>query len=224
MKSVVIGCIDRAPNTNIDVFIEKINVYLDKLNQTNKLLYIMGDFNINLLNVDTHEQSGNFVESMFSYNLYPLITKPSTITPSTATLIDNIFCNSIESTFNSGLIIADVSDHFPIFCIRKLGRRTLQKNTNICSRLINDENIVKFKNRLREVTWSSMYENDNIDVNLCYDHFMLKFSLIYNECFPLVKQKSQHKCKFKKPWITSGLLKSIQKKHRLYKNFLKKTM
>ena len=48
----------------------------------------------------------------------------------------------------------------------------------------------------------------------------LYFSTLYNECFPLIKKKVSSKVKLKKPWMTNGLLKSINKKHRLYRNFL----
>ena len=33
-----------------------------------------------------------------------------------ATLIDNIFTNSSRNSFN-GILLSDISDHFPIFCI-----------------------------------------------------------------------------------------------------------
>ncbi|ELU00929.1 hypothetical protein CAPTEDRAFT_189679 [Capitella teleta] len=56
----------------------------------------MGDFNINLLNVDTHQQTQQFIEDMYSNAFFPLITKPTRVDANTATLIDNIFCNEIH--------------------------------------------------------------------------------------------------------------------------------
>ena len=54
---------------------------------------------------------------MYSFGLYPLITKPSRITDITATLIDNIFMNELQFQVNSGLLITDISDHVPVFAI-----------------------------------------------------------------------------------------------------------
>ena len=94
-------------------FLSKLNNTLDILNKSNIELYLMGDFNINLLNTNSHEKTNDFVDLMFSQNLYPLITKPTRISSTTATIIDNIFCNCIDNTINSGVIITDISDHLP---------------------------------------------------------------------------------------------------------------
>jgi hypothetical protein len=50
----------------------------------------MGDFNINFMNYQCHNKTGEFVDSIFSNMLYPRITRPTRITAHTATLIDNI--------------------------------------------------------------------------------------------------------------------------------------
>ena len=66
------------------------------LQKENKLVYLMGDYNVNLLNVDKHIPSSDFLETLYSYSYLPLINKPTRINKNTATLIDNIFCNGIE--------------------------------------------------------------------------------------------------------------------------------
>ena len=53
--------------------------------------------NINLLNYETHVSTENFVNSMSSYFFHPQIIQPTRITDHTATLIDNIFINSIDN-------------------------------------------------------------------------------------------------------------------------------
>ena len=57
---------------------------------------------------------------MTSNSLYPLISKPTRITNSSATLIDNIFTNNLEYNMVSGIFYADLSDHLPVFQITKL--------------------------------------------------------------------------------------------------------
>lgn len=54
---------------------------------------------------------------MYSNSLFPVIIKPSRITTDTATLIDNIFTNKIDSKIVGGLLINDISDHLPVFAI-----------------------------------------------------------------------------------------------------------
>lgn len=220
-RCIIIGCIYRVPGSNIDTFLDKLNNILEKINNRNSDIFIMGDFNLNLLNIDSHDKTNEFLESMYSSSLYPLISKPSRITPNSATLIDNIFCNCLDSTFNTGLLIADVSDHLPVFCVKKNCKlRSLYDNPYVSKRLINDKLILKFKSKLQDTDWTILYRID--DINTCYNKFLKIYCSIYNECFPLVKPKQKPKHIRKKPWITKALLHSINKKQRLWKNYLKK--
>ena len=45
------------------------------------------------------------------------------------------------------------------------------------------------------------------------------YTKIYNDCFPLKKATRKQK-RFKKPWLTKALLKSIKTKNKLYKKYL----
>ena len=52
--NMICGVIYRHPNGNLDSFMTSINNYLDKVNNENKYCLVVGDFNINLLNTDSH--------------------------------------------------------------------------------------------------------------------------------------------------------------------------
>ena len=54
---------------------------------------------------------------MYSLGMYPLISKPTRIPSTSATLIDNIFTNEIKYDVNSGVLISDFSDHLPVFAV-----------------------------------------------------------------------------------------------------------
>ena len=56
-------------------------------------------------------------------SLFPLINNPTGITNRRHSIIDNIYSNSINEDIISGVIIADISDHFFIFSV-------LQQDTN----------------------------------------------------------------------------------------------
>ncbi|KAK2181449.1 hypothetical protein NP493_397g00017 [Ridgeia piscesae] len=57
----------------------------------NKQCYIMGDFNINLTNYGSHTETQDYIDAMFQHSFIPLINKPTRITTTTATVIDNIY-------------------------------------------------------------------------------------------------------------------------------------
>ena len=56
---------------------------------------------------------------MYSYSMFPLITKPTRVTKDTATLIDDIFTNNFEtdSKHVQGILCTSISDHFAVFRI-----------------------------------------------------------------------------------------------------------
>lgn len=75
----------------------------------------MGYFNIELLKLDLNDNSNSFINLIFSSSFYPTISKPTRITESTATLIDNIFSNTLEEECKTGLLLTDLSDDLPVF-------------------------------------------------------------------------------------------------------------
>ena len=179
----------------------------------------MGDFNINLLNMEENSITSDFFEIMTSYSYYPTIFRPTRITSYTATLIDNCFSNNYEHSADSGILITDISDHLPIFHISDLKARShVSPNKYSTSRLIDKENIDKFKVNLGSLNWKTVYEST--DSNIAYNIFLNKFNDFYDKTFPLKKRKIR-KTRARKPWISKGLIKSITVKNKLYKKFLK---
>ena len=113
------GVIYRPPNHDISSFNDKMNSIVNVVRRENKTCYFLGDYNIDILNYASHVQSAQFVDMMSSNGFLPLITRPSRVTATSATLIDNIFTNNIGDINHSvqGLFITDTSDHFPMFHI-----------------------------------------------------------------------------------------------------------
>ena len=119
----------------------------------------------------------------------------------------------------SGIITADISDHFPIFLISKdLTLDSSNELTHITKREINDKSTAYFQNLPSIVDWTHVI-NENFSNN-AYNEFLRIFLGLYNEAFPKQKIKIKQKS-FNSPWMTKGLVKSSKKKQRLYENFLK---
>ena len=77
--------------------------------------YLMGDFNVDLLKLETHGPTSDYMGEFTSGGFYPLISLPTRLTDTTATLIDNIWTNNVTAKMGSGLVTVRVSDHLPIF-------------------------------------------------------------------------------------------------------------
>ena len=77
----------------------------------------MGDFNVNLLNYNTHNYTNEFMNNIISHCLLPHILHPTRVTDHLGTVIDNIFSNNTSYETVSGNIMTLISDHFPRFII-----------------------------------------------------------------------------------------------------------
>ena len=95
----------------------KHNDLLAKISRENIICFIMGDFNLNLINFQHHQNPGEFLDGLHSYMFFPMITRPTRITSHIATLLDNIFANTFFDHSRSSLLITDISDHLPVFSI-----------------------------------------------------------------------------------------------------------
>ena len=107
-------------------FEDELEKLLSKIVKENKLFFLMGDINIDMLKMNQVPSVDKFMCQLFSSSLYPLITKPTRIMDRSATLIDNILTNSLDDSNLRGILITDISDHFPVFTIK---RDIMAKNT-----------------------------------------------------------------------------------------------
>ena len=213
-QDVIIGVMYRPPDTDMKVFNENLGSILSKTKAEKKLLYILADFNINLLNADTHEATHDFLDIMYSNSLLPTITKPTRVTEKSATLIDNIFSNSLLNTQNivTGIMYCDVTDHFPIFHIDYTA--DVQSDEIIVKkRIYSESNVTSFSSALKNHSWHSVL-SDN-DPQTAYTSFIKAYMEIYNSCFPLKSFK--HGYKTRKSWLSENLKKAIKIKNRLYR-------
>ena len=79
-----------------------------------------GEFNTDLLNKDCNNITRlHFgTQCIYCHLILPIISKQSNITDNSVTLIDNFFINE-PCNFKSGILISEISDHFPIFFTHK---------------------------------------------------------------------------------------------------------
>ena len=80
----------RPPNTNISDFLEIFRYQMNKINNTKRECIIGLDHNLDLLKQSRHPKTREFLECILDQNLLPTITKPTRISKTSATLIDNI--------------------------------------------------------------------------------------------------------------------------------------
>ena len=115
--NVVIGCIYRHPSANVPDFTQELKNIIKSLSNRKQHVYIIGDVNINFLKYNEHANTEDYLNMLYSNNFLPLITKPTGLTDHSSTLIDHIYTNAPIQNTTSGIALADISDHLPVFCI-----------------------------------------------------------------------------------------------------------
>ena len=106
-KHIMLLCIQTSkhPNTDSRKFTEYMDMTMNKLSKENKLIFVMEDFNLNLLNCESHSETNDFLNCMVSHYLLPYILHPTQVTDHSATVIDNIFCNNtVYDTFSGNIL------------------------------------------------------------------------------------------------------------------------
>ena len=78
------------PDSSVDVFNERISDILNTVCKEHKIFYCIGDLNINFFKYDVHKPTSAMLYIIFAFNVFPLITQPTRVTETTATLINHI--------------------------------------------------------------------------------------------------------------------------------------
>ena len=213
-NNIVIGVIYRPPSGSMTDFIKAMSDILNKIHTNRKPCYLLGDFNIDLNKYHTTPDTAEFFDLLYSYSFIPLIDKATRVSASTASIIDNIFTNQSTTTHKSGVIEADISDHYPVFSISEMSS-PIKTDQYLKLRSFKPANIEKFISLLRAESWENTRSSNNAQA--AFSGFINTLTAHYNSSFPIIEKKLTKKDS--NQWITQGLKVSIKQKNKLYIRF-----
>lgn len=224
-RPIIIGTIYRPntpPKADLAKCIQIMQETTDKISSENKLCYLMGDLNIDLLKYNEHNQTKEYLDSMISSGFLPHITKPTHVTDRhghrSATIIDHIFSNNTKDNTQSGIIISDISDHFATYhLVERASKYKGMEQRQF--RKFNETNIDAFKIELANTKFDKILGMENPDQ--AYNAYINIYKEVFDRYFPLKTIKMTRKYTKREPWVTSGILTSSIKKTKLYKKKLK---
>ena len=214
-KNIISGIIYRQHNSPDD-FLTYLDRKIEKMVSDDKDVYIMGDFNIDLLKCETSQVSQDFLLSPRSCYLIPTVDKPTRLHRTSATLIDNIFVNNPDKLLASGNIISDISDHFSQFCITTSAKDKFRQVKNVKIRDYLRFSVDRFNDELSEIDWDQIIANGANCVNKLFSSFYNKYNTIVNKHAPMKKLSNSKAKQLSKPWITSGIRAAMKVKNKLY--------
>ena len=149
--------------------------------------------------------------------MLPVITKPTRITDTSATLIDNILISSkLQQAYYSGIIISDMSDHLPTVIKLTNVKQDTKQQQPVTYRKINEENIRLINEDLKGCNWEEILETTGTDDTFSILHETLIISM--NKYMPLKTKKLTKKT----PAMNHGSQKVLQSALRNKDNYTKK--
>ena len=172
----MIGSLYLLLNVNENKLLRHLKETIPKIqNEKGGKNIILGmDHNLDLLKSHVHQSTQSLIDIidiMARKKMHPTITRPTRITNTTATLIDNIFTDdNLFQSFNSCILIEDISDHLPAITLLKQTKILDKKPIQFKSRCLTDDKLKIVKNKLHRVDWIGEYNTN--DVNINFVHFI----------------------------------------------------
>ena len=129
--NIILGSLYRPPNTPTKEFLDDYTELLSELNKEKHELILGMDHNLDLLKLNQHKLTEEFLECNLNGGIIPQITKPTRITQTSATLIDNVMISKkLGRQTESRILIENISDHLPsLVLIRKEGMKIYSRDT-----------------------------------------------------------------------------------------------
>jgi exonuclease III len=194
------------------LFFENFNSLLESLSQKQHKSIIFTDSNIDLLHLN--ENATTYLNTILTNGFLQIQSKASRIDGNSSTLLDHIITNLSNRTFQTGILISDISDHFITFMFNGKNLKPPEQ-THCLSRNFSLPNLNNFKTLLSQQDWSPVYNANEVDPY--YDNFWEIYNRLYNNCFPLTRVKFNKNIHKKNNFMTLGLLTSRQTKLNLQK-------
>ena len=213
----IIGVVYRPPSGNITNALHQLEDLMKSLPADN--VSLAGDFNIDLL--ADNSLSNEYEQVIYSNNFIPLISLATHCKPGCKqTLIDNILVNSTDRVLHSGVLNSSISHHHPIFCVLQCQRAEVESDSatspkyDYCESHM-DSFLGDIENNVPQKSFQLNEEGFNEFVSEINDLIDLHF-LVETSNGPTSKRN-----RLFNPWITNGIMASINTKCYLYTNWKK---
>ena len=164
-QNILVGCIYKHPSADIEKFTTELQKILEKINNSNYQVIILGDMNIDFIKFTSHSKTEEYLDMLYGNNFQPIITKPTRITNYSSTLIDHIYTSNIPIwQIVPGILTMEISDHLPVFCIvDKVPKKSkCPKFHRDFSKF--DKN--KYMNEISSINWDTIFSDTTLDLNM----------------------------------------------------------
>ena len=222
-KNLIVGQIYRPPNTNERCAISRYEQVMSGICNTKNNIIIGTDQNFDLMKINQNTNVSDLFDVFLTLGVVPAITRPTRITHTSATLIDNLYIQYENyENVQSRILTTDVSDHLPIIVC--MGKHNIEHKKNPLTfsyRPMNANNISNVATALMNISWDDLDEQRT--ANDSYTMFMDTFTQTLDLHAPVKTVSIPYKAIIREAWMSNGLLKSSRTRDKLYKKCLGKS-
>ena len=206
-KSFLVGILYRHPNEGVQ-WNEHFEDLMENILANQKEIYLLGDFNRDLINENTKTA---WLEYMEPFGLHQKVNFPTRKIAQSQTLIDHIYCNVEANVSSVNVPEIGLSDHFPIFLTRKTNCTEPKfSHHTITYRSFKFFNEQMFINDLQSAPWDVIKIFD--DTNDALETWSSMFIEIVDKHLPL----KTHRVKYKQQpkWLTPEIIEAMKTRDR----------
>lgn len=206
----LIGFIYRNPAATWDWY-DDFSEMMDKASRSKGDIFLLGDFNIDLLNPKGTHAAWTTTTSLFG--LKQVVKAPTRITSTSSTLIDHIYTTNTEKILNVSVPSFAVSDHNPVCCVvsTRLGKQKRRHHTKIIYRSFRNFEKDKFLNDLQMTPFHEVYNYTCPDAALSV--WLQLFLGVLNKHAPLREKRVKHSTV--PPWLTVDIKRAMSYRDKL---------
>ena len=218
----IFGAIYRHPGEYARPFCSHLREFLEFFADSGISLTLLGDLNIDLNK--TNAITNQYVNTLNSLGFSLLINQPTRIfhyegsDNVTCSTIDHIITNRSSAFAKSGILIAEVSDHLPIFGIMSLSKPCNNPFKNTYRRFFPESKKESYVSRLK-----LNLDGSNFDVgpHIHLEKILLSIQDASEQTFPERKVSNKQARKILHPWMSNEIIQKQKVRDKLHKEWIK---
>jgi hypothetical protein len=187
---LIVVCIYRSPHSDFYVFLNKLEMVIDKVQMRGMKLILCGDWNINFL--QDGAQLSVLQNLLETYNLVNTVTSQTRLTKNSVSLLDVMITDKLYHKSETEVIDLGYSDHLAQI-LHIMVKKPIIRRRKIKIRQFSSRNIEEFNHQLEMESWEDVLLYD--DVNTSYNNFLNRFLHYFERAFP---QKTVYEDDYKK--------------------------
>ena len=217
-KNVLIGSIYRHPHDNYEEFFSAFFGKVEKIAKKYSVI-LLGDINLDC--GDTDKYVKDYKDLLLSYHLKNIINLPTRITETSETIIDHVVTNLDADHINSGVLVGAISDHLPVFAVAKLKVKHNVHGDRTYIRKFSTKKKQSFISVLESQLQNNPMVEDARNPTACLQLLIANIQNAIDKVFPKIMLSKKKNKKFRKPWITAGIIKSMEHRDILLEKYIK---